>query len=63
MNKELLGLVVIFGATVLLAVPLGHYLAAIYRGDKNWSDFLAPLERLLYRLGGFALAASAPSAR
>ena len=52
MNKELLGILVIFGATVLLAVPLGRYLATIYRGDKSWSDFLLPLERLLYRLGG-----------
>ncbi len=52
MNKELLGILVIFGATVLLALPLGRYLAAIYRGDKHWSDFLGPLERLLYRLGG-----------
>ena len=52
MNKELLGILVIFGSTVLLAVPLGRYLATVYRGDKNWSDFLGPLERLLYRLGG-----------
>ncbi|QKG56139.1 potassium-transporting ATPase subunit KdpA [Hymenobacter sp. BRD128] len=52
MNKELLGIALIFGTTVLLAVPLGRYLATIYRGDKSWSDFLAPFERLLYRLGG-----------
>ena len=52
MNKELLGIGVIFASTVLLAVPLGRYLATIYRGDKSWSDFLLPFERLLYRLGG-----------
>ena len=52
MNKELLGILVVYGATVLLAVPFGRYLATIYRGDKSWSDFLLPLERLLYRLGG-----------
>jgi len=52
MNKELLGIGVIFLATMLLAVPLGRYLATIYRGDKSWSDFLLPFERLLYRLGG-----------
>lgn len=52
MNKELLGIGVIFLATVLLAVPLGRYLATIYRGDKSWSDFLLPFERLLYHLGG-----------
>ena len=52
MNKELLGIAVIFGSTVLLAVPLGRYLATIYRGDRSWTDFLAPLERLLFRAGG-----------
>jgi K+-transporting ATPase ATPase A chain len=52
MNKELLGIGVIFLTTMLLAVPLGRYLATIYRGDKSWSDFLLPVERLLYRLGG-----------
>jgi K+-transporting ATPase ATPase A chain len=52
MNQELLGILVIFGSTLLLAVPLGRYLATIYRGDKSWTDFLAPLERLLFRLGG-----------
>ena len=52
MNKELLGILLIFGSTVLLAVPLGRYLATIYRGDKSWTDFLAPFERLLFRIGG-----------
>jgi K+-transporting ATPase ATPase A chain len=52
MNQELLGILLIFGSTVLLAIPLGRYLATIYRGDKSWTDFLAPLERLLFRLGG-----------
>ncbi|AWM33643.1 potassium-transporting ATPase subunit KdpA [Hymenobacter nivis] len=52
MNKELLGILGIFGATVLLAIPLGRYLATVYRGDKSWSDFMAPFERLIFRLGG-----------
>jgi K+-transporting ATPase ATPase A chain len=52
MNKELIGLFVIFGSTMLLALPLGRYLAAVYRGDKSWTDFLAPLERLLFRAAG-----------
>ena len=52
MNKELLGILLIFGSTVLLAIPLGRYLATVYRGDKSWTDFLAPLERLLFRAGG-----------
>ncbi|MBF9143660.1 potassium-transporting ATPase subunit KdpA [Hymenobacter properus] len=52
MNKELLGLLVIFGSTMLLPLPLGRYLATVYRGNKSWTDFLAPLERLLFRAAG-----------
>ncbi|NVO86438.1 potassium-transporting ATPase subunit KdpA [Hymenobacter terrestris] len=52
MSTELLGIAAIFGATVLLAIPLGRYLATVYRGDRSWSDFLAPLENGLYRLSG-----------
>ncbi|MBW3128471.1 potassium-transporting ATPase subunit KdpA [Hymenobacter profundi] len=52
MTIELIGILLIMGATMLLAVPLGRYLATIYRGDTSWSDFLAPLERLLFRLAG-----------
>ena len=52
MNQDLLGILLIFGSTVLLALPLGRYLATIYRGEKSWTDFLAPLERLLFRAGG-----------
>ena len=52
MTQELLAILVIFGATVLLAIPLGRYLATIYRGDRSWSDFMGPLERGLFRLSG-----------
>ncbi len=41
-----------YGLTVLLAIPLGKYLAKVFRGDKNALDFMAPLERLIYRIGG-----------
>ena len=52
MTQELLGILAIYGVTVLLAIPLGRYLATIYLGEKSWSDFMAPLERLLFRLSG-----------
>ncbi|WP_375419543.1 potassium-transporting ATPase subunit KdpA [uncultured Hymenobacter sp.] len=52
MTQELLAILGIFLITVLLAIPLGRYLAAIYRGDRHWSDFLGPLERVLLRAGG-----------
>lgn len=42
----------------LLAVPLGRYMGALFLdGPPRWMRFLAPLERLLYRLGGIDPAA------
>jgi K+-transporting ATPase ATPase A chain len=52
MNYQLFGITGIFLATVLLAIPLSRYMAAMYRGDRTWSDFLAPLERALFKVSG-----------
>ena len=52
MTQELLAIALIFGVSVLLALPLGRYLAAIYRNERSWSDFMGPLERGLFRLAG-----------
>lgn len=52
MNQDIIGILIVFGLTVLLAVPLGRYLATVYLGEKSWSDFMAPLERLLFRVSG-----------
>lgn len=52
MNTNLLGVFVILVLSVGLAIPLGRYLAKVYQGERVWSDFLQPLERLIYRLGG-----------
>jgi K+-transporting ATPase ATPase A chain len=50
MNTELLGVIAMYGLTLVLAIPLGRYIARVYRGEKHWSDFLLPLERAIYRL-------------
>ncbi len=52
MNTEITGIVVIFIATLLAAVPLGKYIAKVYAGEKTGLDFMAPLERFLYRVSG-----------
>ena len=52
MINEILGVVLMYGLTVLLAIPLGKLIANIYANKPNVFDFMAPLERLLYRLGG-----------
>lgn len=52
MNTELLGVIATYGLTLALAIPLGRYIARVYKGEKHWSDFLLPVERLIYRLSG-----------
>ncbi|HOY16316.1 MAG TPA: potassium-transporting ATPase subunit KdpA [Haliscomenobacter sp.] len=52
MNTNLTGVVATLILTILLAIPLGRYLAKVYQGERVWTDFLRPFERLLYRLGG-----------
>ncbi|MCU0451900.1 MAG: potassium-transporting ATPase subunit KdpA [Bernardetiaceae bacterium] len=51
MRYEIIGLLCQFAATVLLAWPLGRYLARVYAGERTWLDPLfGPLERLFFRL-------------
>ena len=38
MNTEILGVVVQIALMVILAYPLGKYIAKVYRGEKTWSD-------------------------
>ena len=52
MNTELLGVIATYGLTLLLAIPLGRYIARVYKGEKHWSDFLLPVERAIYRISG-----------
>lgn len=50
MLYELLGITLIFGLTILLALPLGRYIANVYLGQPTWLDFLSPLEASIYKL-------------
>ena len=53
MNIELLGLVLMFVVTLLLAIPLGKYIAKVYGHEKTFLDFLFdPIEKFLFRLSG-----------
>ncbi|MBO0929895.1 potassium-transporting ATPase subunit KdpA [Fibrella aquatilis] len=52
MNTEFIGVVVTYLITLLLAIPLGKLVGKIFRGEPNALDFMAPLERLIFRLGG-----------
>lgn len=50
MISEILGIVVLFVLTVLIAVPLGKYCAKVFLGERTWLDFLTPFEKLVFRL-------------
>ena len=52
MNTELFGVVISFLLSVLLAIPLGRYIARVFSGEKCSTDFMQPLERLVYRFSG-----------
>ena len=52
MNTELIGVIATYLITLLLAIPLGKYIAKVYKGEKTLLDFLAPVERFIYRLCG-----------
>lgn len=52
MNTELLGIIASFVITLLIAIPLGKYLAKMFAGEKVWTDFLKPIEKGLFKLAG-----------
>lgn len=51
MTAEILGVLLIFTLTILLAIPLGKYISKVYAGEKTWLDFLFnPIEKLFFKL-------------
>lgn len=52
MNTEMIGVVLMYGLTVLLAIPFGKYVAKVFAGEKTWLDFMSPVEKLIYKTGG-----------
>lgn len=53
MNTEILGIIVMFMLTVLLAIPFGKYIAKVYGGERTLLDpVFNPIERLFYKISG-----------
>lgn len=52
MNTEMLGIVATYLLTVVLAIPLGKYIAKVFAGEKVWTDFLKPIESGIFKLSG-----------
>ncbi|GAA4307159.1 potassium-transporting ATPase subunit KdpA [Compostibacter hankyongensis] len=53
MNTETLGIIAMFTLTLLLAFPLGKYIAKVYGGERTFLDpVFNPLESIFFRLSG-----------
>ena len=52
MNTEILGVVAQLILLVALSYPLGKYIAKVYKGKKVWTDFMKPVENLIYKFSG-----------
>ena len=52
MNTEILGSVLQIVALVVLSYPLGRYIAKVYKGERTWLDFMAPVEKWMYKICG-----------
>jgi len=50
MNTEILSAIFIFLSAFLLAFPLGKYIAKVFKGEKTFLDFVAPLENFFFRV-------------
>src|ERR1035438_2803289 len=50
---DISGMLIIFAATLALAIPLGKYIAKVYGGEKTLLDpVFNPLEKLIFRFLG-----------
>jgi potassium-transporting ATPase potassium-binding subunit len=52
MNSEILSTASIFFVTILLAYPLGKLIAKIFAAEKNSTDFIAPLDKIIFKISG-----------
>src|ERR1017187_637180 len=52
MNTELTGVIVTYLLTVILAWPLGKFIAKVFSGERTLLDFMKPVERFIYRICG-----------
>jgi len=53
MDKEILGIILMFTLAVGIALPLGRYISKIYGNEKTWLDkLLNPVDQLFYKISG-----------
>lgn len=53
MNTEFFGVISIFIASIVLAIPVGRYIAKVYLGDKTMLDAIFnPIENFIFKISG-----------
>jgi K+-transporting ATPase ATPase A chain len=53
MNTELIGVFAMYAMTILLAIPLGRYIAKVYLNEATRADrIFNPIDKLFYRFSG-----------
>lgn len=53
MNSELLGIIVMYGLVMLLAIPLGRYIGKIFNYESTWLDkIFNPIDKLFFKIAG-----------
>ncbi|KFC18379.1 potassium-transporting ATPase subunit KdpA [Epilithonimonas lactis] len=53
MDKEILGIILMFALAVGIALPLGRYISKIFGNEKTWLDkLLNPVDKLFYKISG-----------
>lgn len=53
MDKEILGIILMFALAIGIALPLGRYISKIFGNEKTWLDkLLNPVDKLFYKISG-----------
>lgn len=52
MNTEIFGIIATYLVTLFIAIPLGKYVSRMFAGESVITDFMAPLERGIYKFAG-----------
>jgi K+-transporting ATPase ATPase A chain len=52
MTGEIIGTILIFLVTVMLAFPLAKYIVKVFKGERTFTDFMNPFERFIFKISG-----------
>ena len=53
MNSEILGIIVIYGLVLIMAIPLGRYIGKVFSYENTWLDkIFNPLDKVFFKAGG-----------